>query len=85
MDTLYVNGDGMTFESFGPENIPRENQQFIRNKIITKNIYRIQAYNWKICGYFCIEFIDFMLKGKGLLGYSSLFSPNEYERMKNQY
>ena len=29
---------------------------------------------------FCIEFIDFMLKGKGLLDYTNLFSPNEYEK-----
>ena len=31
-----------------------------------------------MCGYFCIEFIDFMLKGKSLLDYTNLFSPNEY-------
>ena len=29
--------------------------------------------------YFCIGFIDFMLKGKSLLEYTNLFSPNEYE------
>ena len=33
------------------------------------NIYRIQAYNSEMCGYFCIGFTDFMLKGKRLLGY----------------
>ena len=32
-----------------------------------------------MCGYFCIEFIDFMLKGKGLLDYTNLFYPDEYE------
>ena len=31
-------------------------------------------------GYFCIAFIDFMLKGKNLLDYKNLFSPNEYEK-----
>ena len=31
-------------------------------------------------GYFCIEFIDFMLKSKSLLDYTNLFSPNEYEK-----
>ena len=30
-------------------------------------------------GYFCIGFVDFMLKGKNLLNYTNLFSPNEYE------
>ena len=33
-----------------------------------------------MCGYFCIGFIDFMLKGKILLHYTILFSPNEYEK-----
>ena len=27
-----------------------------------------------------IGFIDFMLKGKGLLDYTNLLSPNEYEK-----
>ena len=31
-------------------------------------------------GYFCTEFIDFMLKGKTLLDYKNLFSPNNYEK-----
>ena len=33
-----------------------------------------------MCGYFWIGFIDFMLKGKSLLDYTSLFSPNDYEK-----
>ena len=40
--------------------------------------YRKQAYNSITWKYFCIEFIDFMLKGKSLLNYTNLFSPNEY-------
>ena len=31
-------------------------------------------------GYFRIGFIDFILKGKILLDYTNLFSPNEYEK-----
>ena len=31
-------------------------------------------------GYFCIGFIDSMLKGKILLDYTNLFSPNVYEK-----
>ena len=31
-------------------------------------------------GYFCIGFINFMLKSKSLLDYTNLFSPNKYER-----
>ena len=33
-----------------------------------------------MCGYFCIGFIDIMLKGKSLLDYTNLFSPNEYRK-----
>ena len=33
-----------------------------------------------MCGYFCIGFIDFKLKGKRLLDYTNLFSPNNYEK-----
>ena len=29
-------------------------------------------------GYFCIGFIDFMLKSKSVLDYTNLFSPNDY-------
>ena len=31
-----------------------------------------------MCGYFCIGFIEFMLKGKSLLEYKNLFLPDEY-------
>ena len=32
-----------------------------------------------MCGYFCIRFIDFMLKSKSL-EYTNLFFPNDYEK-----
>ena len=31
-------------------------------------------------GYFCIEFINYMLKGKALLDYTNLFSPNDFKK-----
>ena len=31
-----------------------------------------------MCGYFCIGFLEFMLKGKSLLEYKNLFPPDEY-------
>ena len=49
------------------------------NKNVVTHIYRVQAFDSTMCGYFCIEFIDFMLKGKSLLEYTNLFSPNGYE------
>ena len=33
-----------------------------------------------MCRYFCIGFIDFMLKGRNLPDYTNLFSPNDYEK-----
>ena len=85
---LYVNGnnkrasyDGIYFDSFGVEHIPKEIKKFIGNKNVITNIYRIQAYHSIMCGYFCIGFIDFMLKGKNLLEYTNLFSPNDYEKI----
>ena len=54
-------------------------RKFILNKNIITNVYRVQAYDSIMCGYFCIGFIDFMLKGKSLLKYTNLFSPNKYK------
>ena len=33
-----------------------------------------------MCGYFCIGFIDFMFKGKNLIEYTNLFSPNNFAK-----
>ena len=33
-----------------------------------------------MCGYYCIEFINYMLKGKALLDNTNLFSPNDLKR-----
>ena len=67
------------FDNFGVEHFPKEIKKFIGNKIIIINIYRTQAYN-STCGCFCIRFIDFMLKGKSLLDFANLVSPNDYEK-----
>ena len=32
-----------------------------------------------MCGYFCIELNNYMLKGKKLLDYTYLFSPNDFK------
>ena len=52
------------FDSFGVKHVPEEVKEFIRNKNIKANIFRVQANNLIMCGYFCIGFIDFMLPGK---------------------
>ena len=33
-----------------------------------------------MCGYYCTGFIDFIIKGKSLLEYTNLFSPDDYEK-----
>ena len=33
-----------------------------------------------MCGYFCTEFTNCILKGQNLLNYTNLFSPNVYEK-----
>ena len=78
---LYLNAENVTyFHCFGVDHIPKEIRNIIGNKKITTNIYRIQGYDSIMCRYFCIGFIDFMLKGKSLLEYTNLFSPNDYEK-----
>ena len=52
-------------------------KKFIGNKNIGTNIYRTRAYDSTMCGYLCIGYIDFILKGKSLLDYTNLFSPNK--------
>ena len=68
------------FDSFGVEHIPKEINKFIGNKDIKANIFRLQAYDSIMCGYFCIEFINCMFKGKALLEYTNLFSPNDFRK-----
>ena len=55
------------FDSFVVEHIPKEIKAFNDNKNIATNIFRIQAYDSIMYGYFCIGFIDFMLAGKRLI------------------
>ena len=54
------------FDSFGVEHIPEQIKEFIGNKKIKANIFRTQANNSVMSGYFCIGFIDFMLADKTL-------------------
>ena len=60
---LYVNTKTVTyFYRFEVEHIPKEIKNFINNKNIIGNIFRIPAYDSVMCGYFCIGFLDFCLK-----------------------
>ena len=70
------------FDSFGVEHVPEEIKEFVGNKNIIANIFRVQANNSIMCGYFCIGFIDFMLAGKKLTDFNSFFLPMTLKRMK---
>ena len=75
-------------DSFDVEHIPKEINKFINNdtkkssslECIKSDIFRIQAYDSIMCRYFCIEFINYMFKGKALLDYTNLFSPNDFKK-----
>ena len=81
---MYVKNSNVTyFGSFGVEDIPKEFKIFITNKNIKTNIFRIQADDSIMCGYFCIAFISFMFKGKSLTEYTNLFSPYDFKKNDN--
>ena len=86
------NDDVTYFDSSDVEHILKEIKVFInrplsfvlhpllrdalQNKNIKTNIFRMQAYDSIMCGYFCIGFIDFILTK-----FTNLFSSNNF--MKN--
>ena len=53
------------------------------NKNIKANIFRVQAINSVMCVYFYIGFIDFMLAGKKLTDFTSLFAPYDFKKNDN--
>ena len=82
--TLYALNNNVTyFDSFGAENIPKEIKIFIDKSIVVTNILRIQTYDSVMCRYFCIGFIELMLKGKTLTNFTDLFSPNNFKINEN--
>ena len=87
---VYVKNNDITyFDSFGVEHILIEIKTFIGrssssallDKSIKTNIFRIQAYDSIMSGYFCIGFINFMFEGRSLTEYTNLFSPNNFIKM----
>ena len=62
---LYVNRKTVTyFDSFGIEHISKEVKKFVNNKSIIANIFRIQAYDSVMCGYFCLDLSIICLRVK---------------------
>ena len=61
-------------------NIPEDIKEFIGNKNIKTNIFRVQANNSIMCGYFCTGFIDFMVADKKLTDFTNFFSPYDFNK-----
>ena len=74
-----LNNEVAHVDSFGVEHISKEIKKFIDNKTITTNIFRIQAYDSVMCGYFFTGIIDFMLKDK-ILTATNLFSIKYFQK-----
>ena len=85
---FYNRNEIVYFDSFGVEHVSEEIKKFIdrrsssvsQNKNIKANIFRVQANDSVMCGYFCIGFIDFMLAGKKLTDFTSMFSPHDFKK-----
>ena len=71
------------FDSFGIEHVLKEIEKFIRHKNIKTSMFKLQSINSKMRGYFCIGFIDFVFAVKTLIDFTSLFSPNDFEKNDN--
>ena len=75
---MYASNNNVSyFDSFGAEHIPKEIRICNDKSVVETNTFRIQAYDSKMGGYFCIGFIDFMLSGKTLTGFTNIFAPNK--------
>ena len=78
---LYPNGNIVAYgDSFGVEHIPKEIKRFVVNTNIIASIFRIQAYDSIMCGYFCVGFIGFMFNDKSLTDFMNLFLPHSFEK-----
>ena len=49
------------FDSFGIEYIPQESLNKIKYKYTAQNIFRIQDNDYIMCGFYCIDIIEFMI------------------------
>ena len=66
--------DRDTADSFGIEYIAQEILNMITDKSISHNMLITQDNESIISGFYCIDFIEYMLAGKTLLDYTNVFS-----------
>ena len=62
---MYALNNNVTYpDSFSVQHIPKEIKKLVGNENIQTKVFRIQAFDSVMCGYFWIGFIDFMFKDK---------------------
>ena len=66
--------------SFGIEYILPELLNKIKDKFNAHNIFRIQDDDSIMYRFYCTAFIEYTIAGKTLLGYTNLFSLNNYQK-----
>ena len=71
------------FDSFDVEDVPEEIKEFVGNRNIIANNFRVQANNSVMCGHCCIGFIDFVLAGKKLTDFRKMLSLYDFEKNDN--
>ena len=78
---LFCNrSESVYFNSFGVAHVPEEIKDFLGHKNIISNTFRVQANNSVTRGYFWIGFINFILSGKKLNDFTSMFSFYDFEK-----
>lgn len=66
------------FDNFEVKHIPEEIGEFIGNKNVITNIFRIQPYDSKMSQYFCISLLILCLRVKVIRDCTNLLSSNNY-------
>ena len=74
-----TNIDSFRVKHIPPPPSPPHKKKLENSLDVKTNIFRIQAYDSKMCGCLCIGIIDFLLKSESLLEYTNLFFPNQYK------
>ena len=68
------------FDSLEIEYIPQELIVKTKDKFITQNIFRIKSDDSIACGFYCINFIEYLLAGETLSNCTNLLLPNNYKK-----
>ena len=80
---FYDRKTAVYFESFGIKYIPLEVLKKSDVNQLLKIYLEYKMMNLLCLGFYCIAFIEYILTRKSLLGYTNLFSPNDYKKNDN--